>query len=121
MRTFSSRLTRAIGVTKYMKIRCGDHRHIHVWVVVHNGRVFVRPWNDKKNGWFRAFLSDPNGSIEIDGKDVPVRARLVKSASVNDAICRAYGEKYTTKSNEKYVRGFAAAKRRANTLELTPS
>jgi hypothetical protein len=117
---FSSRLASQIDATKYMKIRSGDHRYIHIWVIVREGRVFVRSWNDKPAGWFRAFLVEPVGSIEIDGRDVPVRARPVKSAKLNDAVCVGYGEKYATKANQKYVKGFATAKRKANTLELLP-
>ena len=117
---FSSLLASAIDATKYMKIRSGDHRYIHIWVVVVDGRVFVRSWNDRPTGWFRAFLGEPLGSIEIDGRDIPVRARPVTSAKLNDAVCVGYGAKYTTRANEKYVKGFAAAKRKANTLELLP-
>ena len=117
---FSSRLVSEIDATKYMKIRSGDHRYIHIWVVVREGRVFVRSWNDKPTGWYRAFLGEPAGAIEIEGRAIPVRARRVRSAQLNDAVCAGYRAKYTSKANEKYVKGFAAAKRKANTLELHP-
>jgi hypothetical protein len=104
-----------------MKIRAGDHRYIYIWVVVVDGRVLVRPWNDKAKGWYRAFLADPNGSIQLGTKDVRVRARPVRSVKLNDATDAAYGQKYTTKANQKYVRGFATAKRKATTLELLPA
>jgi len=39
---------------------------------------------------------------------------------VNDAIDAAHAAKYTTKANQKYVKGFATPKRRATTLELLP-
>lgn len=121
MKRFSSRIIAAIDALKYMKIRSGDHRYIRVWVVVVDGRVLARSWNDKPDGWYRAFLEQPKGTVEIGGRDVAVRALRVGSAKLNDAVDAAYGEKYTTKANEKYVRGFAEAKRKAHTLELVPA
>jgi hypothetical protein len=82
--------------------------------------VLVRPWNDKKSGWYRAFLAEKRGAIQLDGREIPVRAKPVRSAKLNDAMDVAYGEKYTTKPNQTYVKGFATAKRRATTLELVP-
>ena len=49
--------------TKYLYIRAGDHRFIPIWVVVVDGRVIVRSWNDKASGWYRAFLSQPRGAV----------------------------------------------------------
>jgi hypothetical protein len=121
MKRFSPRVAAEIADTKYVKIRCGDHRYIHIWVVVVDGRVVVRPWNDMPGGWYRAFLEDPNGSIQLGDKDVPIRATRVRSARLNDAACMAYCEKYTTKANRKYVEGFAEAERKARTLELVPA
>jgi len=104
-----------------MRIRAGDdHRFIVVWVVVVEGRAFVRPWNDKRSGWYRAFLEEPRGSIEVNEREVAVRAKPAKGERLNDAVDAAYAAKYTTKPNRKYVNGFATAKRRATTMELLP-
>lgn len=120
-RRFASSVATAIDETKYLYLRAGaDHRFIAVWVVVVNGRVIVRPWNDKPVGWYRAFLEDPRGAIQVNGREVVVRGVRARSAKLNDAVDVAYGEKYTTKANQKYVKGFATAKRKATTLELVP-
>jgi hypothetical protein len=121
VKSFSRRLLGEIDATKYMKIRAGDHRYIHIWVVVANGRVLVRPWNDKPTGWYRAFLEDPRGAIQIGEREILVRARPVRSARLVDAVDAGYATKYVTKANQKYVKGFATAKRRATTLELLPA
>jgi hypothetical protein len=111
----------AIEEIKYLYIRAGDdHRFIPIWVVVVDGRVFVRPWNDKASGWYRNFLKSPSGAIMVNEKEVPVRAKSTKGEKLNDAVDAAYAAKYTTKANAKYVKGFATAKRRATTLELVP-
>jgi hypothetical protein len=121
VREFPARLIADIDATKYMKIRAGDHRYIHIWVVVVDRRVVVRSWNDKPAGWYRAFLQDPTGAIQLGERDIPVRARRVRSATLNDAADDGYAKKYVTKANQKYVKGFATAKRKATTLELVPA
>lgn len=121
VKRFSKRIAAEIDATGYMKIRAGDHRYIHVWVVVVDGRVVVRPWNDKRTGWYRAFLESPAGAIQLGERDIPVRAIRVRSARLTEAVDDGYAKKYVTKSNQKYVTGFATAKRRATSLELVPA
>jgi len=112
---------RGFEATKYLYIRSGDHRFIPIWVVVVQGRVIVRSWNDKPHGWYRAFLKEPRGDARIEEREVPVRAVPVSSAQLNDATDDAFAAKYTTKANLKYVEGFRLAKRKASTLELVPA
>ena len=46
-RQSSARILRQLDEAKYLTIRAGaDHRFIWVWVVVVNGRVYIRSWND---------------------------------------------------------------------------
>jgi hypothetical protein len=120
MKRFPTRLAQAIDEIKYLKIRSGDHRFIHIWVVVIGGRVLVRSWNDKPGGWYRAFAREPRGTIVVGEREIPVRATRVRSAKLNDAVDQAYAEKYDTKANLKYTRGFKTAKRKATTTELVP-
>ena len=120
-RRFTKQTAAAIDAIKYLYIRAGEaHRFVPIWVVVVDGRVIVRPWNDKPSGWHRAFGQDPSGAIRIGETEVPVRAVRLRSEVVNDAADAAYAEKYTTKANQKYLRGFATAKRKATTMELLP-
>lgn len=122
-KSFPPSILKVIDGTKYFYLRAGDeHRFTPVWVVVVDGRVFVRPWNDKKTGWYRAFLKDRTGggAVLVNDKELPVRALLATSDKISDAVDAAYASKYTTKANQKYVKGFATPKRRATTLELVP-
>jgi hypothetical protein len=110
-------LTRA----KILGVRSGEkHRYTGVWVVVVEGRAFVRSWSDKPTGWFRAFRTEPRGSIQLGEREIPVRVRHTRSDRLLDAVSRAYGEKYNTKASQKWVVGFAEGPRRVNTLELIP-
>ena len=103
-------------------IRAGTepHRFTGVWFVVVGGRVFVRPWNDKPGGWYRAFLREPRGTISLSGREVPVRARKTRGERLFDAIDAAYAAKYDSKASLKWVRGFSLPRRRKTTTELLP-
>jgi hypothetical protein len=107
--------------SKYLKIRAGlEHRFIGVWVVVVKGRVYIRSWNDKRNGWHRAFLEDPRGAIQIGEREIAVRAKRATSERIVAAVEAAYAEKYTTPASIRYVRGFKTPRRRATSTELVP-
>ena len=118
---FSARDLALLEDAKILGVRSGTgHRYTGVWVVVVEGRVFVRSWSDTPTGWYRAFLTEPRGSISFGERAVNVRARPVRSARLRRAVSEAYAVKYPTKASDKWVRGFAEAKREAVTLELLP-
>jgi hypothetical protein len=120
-RTLPRPVVTAIDASKYLRIRAGarsDHRFIAVWPVVIDGRVFVRSWTLKPDGWYRRFLEDPLGAIQIGERQLSVRAARVRSERILTAVERAYAEKYTTPGSRRYVRGFRTARRRATTTEF---
>jgi hypothetical protein len=120
-RRFSGPTLGELANAKILGVRAGaEHRYTGVWVVVVEGRAFVRTWNDKPTGWYRAFRAEPSGSIRLAGREVAVRARQTRSERLREAVTRAYAEKYNTKGSQKWVRGFAEASRAATTLELLP-
>ena len=121
-RRFSGPTLEELAKAKILGVRAGaEHRYTGVWVVVVEGRAFVRSWNDKPTGWYRAFRAEPRGSIQLNGREVPVRARRARGERLRGAVTRAFAEKYNTKASEKWVRGFAAPHRAALTLELLPA
>jgi hypothetical protein len=106
-----------------MGIRAGarsDHRFVGVWPIVVNGRLFARSWTLTSGGWYRTFLEDPLGTLQIGQREVRVRARRVTSERLLDQIEAGYAEKYDTKGSQKYVRGFRTPRRRATTTEFVP-
>jgi hypothetical protein len=118
-RRFTGPVLKELVTAKILGVRAGtEHRYTGVWVVVVDGRVFVRSWNDSPTGWYRAFKSQPLGSIQLADREIAVRARQLRSNRLRDAVTRAFAEKYNTKASEKWVRGFAAPRRAAATLEL---
>jgi hypothetical protein len=119
LRRFAGRELEALQKAKILGVRAGTvHRYTGVWVVVVARRVFVRSWNDKPTGWYRAFRAEPRGSITVDGIEIAVRASHVRSERTRQAVSQAFGEKYDTKASAKWVRGFAEPEREATTLEL---
>ena len=120
-RRYSGPELEELARAKILGVRAGaEHRYTGVWVVVVEGRVFVRSWNDKPTGWYRAFRVQPVGSIQLAGREIAVRARQLRGERLRDAVTRSYAEKYDTKASEKWVRGFAEPHRCATTLELLP-
>src|SRR5688500_16833907 len=119
---FSDRQLDELQRLKILGVRSGtSHRFTGVWMVVVERRVFVRSWNDKPTGWFRAFREEPRGSITLGKTEIAVRAKHVRSERLRRAVTDAYATKYDTKASERWVRGFAEGEREATTLELVPA
>ena len=118
---FSACRIAAFADAGILGVRSGTkHRYTSVWVVVVEDRVFVRSWNDKPTGWYRAFLDEPRGSVTLGDTEIRARAAPVRSARFRRAVSEAYAEKYPTKGSVRWVRGFAEPEREAHTLELLP-
>ncbi len=121
-RRFPSKVVAAIRGGKILGIKAGSapHRIIGIWAVVVEDRVFVRSWSLKPRSWYRTFLEDPRGIIEVEGKQFHVRAVQTRSERLKDAVSRAYREKYDTPGSVKYARDLGRPKSRATTTELVP-
>jgi hypothetical protein len=121
-RRFPDEILAAIRDGKILGIRAGTqpHRFIGIWAVVVQGRVFVRSWSLKPRSWYRTFLEEPQGIVQVAGREMPVRAVRTRSKRLKDAVDRAYLKKYNTPGSIKYARDLGKAKCRATTTELVP-
>jgi hypothetical protein len=119
---FAGDILAAIRDGKILGIRAGHqpHRFIGIWAVVVEGRVFVRSWSLKPRSWYRTFLEEPRGTIQVMDKEIPVRAVHTRSERLKQAVSRAYLEKYDTPGSVKYARDLGRARSRATTTELVP-
>lgn len=119
---FPPKVLDAIGAGPILGIRAGTqpHRFIGIWAVVVKGRVFVRSWSLKERSWYRTFLLEPRGAIQVAGRAIAVRAVRTRSESVKDAVSRAYLEKYRTPGSIRYARDLGRQKSRDATIELVP-
>jgi hypothetical protein len=121
--TLSRLVVAAIDASKILGVRAGtrsDHRFIGIWPVVIGGRVFGRSWSLKPDGWYRTFLDDPRGALQVGSREIPIRAVPVRSERIRDAVDRAYAAKYPTPGSRTYVRGFKTKRRRDATMEFVP-
>ncbi len=121
-RRFKSSILDALRSSKILGLRAGsrEHRFIGLWVVIVEGRVFVRSWSVKPGGWYRTFREEPRGAIQVAGREVSVRAVFTRSERLKDAVDRAYRARYDTPASLKYVRDLSRAKSRSTTTELVP-
>ena len=118
---FTDDVIEELRKAKILGVRSGtSHRYTAVWVVVVDDRVFARSWSDKPTGWFQAFKKEPTGTIQAGDLEIPVRAKVVRSARIRDAVTAAFGEKYPTKGSKKWVEGFAEPARVLTTMEFVP-
>ena len=114
-RRFPADILVALRDGKILRILAGSepHRFIGIWVVVVEGRVFVRSWSLKPRSWYRTFLEEPRGAIQLAGREIPVRAVRTRSERLKDAVDRAYLEKYKSPGAIKYARDLARSARSA--------
>ena len=88
--------------------------------MVVDGRVFVRSWSLKPRSWYRTFLKEPRGIIQVGERQILVRAVRTRSERLKAAVDRAYLQKYKTPGSVKFARDLGRAKSRATTTELVP-
>lgn len=121
-RTFPKPIIAAIRDAKILGIRAGTkpHRIIGIWVVVVEGRVFVRSYSLKERSWWRTFLEEPRGIIIVNEREIKVRPVFTRSERLKKLVDGAYAEKYNTPGSLQYVKGFKEKKRRDTTTELVP-
>ncbi len=121
-RRFPKAVVAAIHEGPILGIRAGvqPHRVIGIWAVVAEGRVFVRSWGLEPRSWWRTFVEDPRGIIEVGGRTFRVRAVQTRSLRLKDAVDRAYLEKYHTPGSLKFARDLGRKKSRETTTELVP-
>lgn len=122
---FSEDILATIHKDRILGIRAGsdsDHRVIGVWVVVVDGRVFVRSYTMKTGGWWRTFLKDPHGEIFVSKRKrgIKVRAVQTRSERLKDLVSEAYMEKYNTPGSVGYVEEMSRKPLRDTTTELVP-
>ena len=121
-RRFTGKTFAALRDGKMLGVRAGSEPHgfTGVWMVVVDGRVFVRSWGLKPRSWWRTFAKERRGAISIGGREIPVRAVQTRSERLKDAVSRAYAEKYSTPASLKWVRDMSRRKSRDTTTELQP-
>lgn len=116
---FPSTILESIRREKIIGIRAGStHRIIGIWVVVVEGRVFVRSYSMKPRSWWRTFLEDPQGIMTVSEKEIKVRAVQTRSERIKDLVSAAYKQKYNRPGDIQFVKDMSKKKSRDTTTEL---
>lgn len=69
------------------------HRTI-IWVVVVEGKAFVRSVRGSKGRWYREISSNPEGALHVRGNRIPVHAAHATDGPTVDAVSDAIRSKY---------------------------
>ena len=69
------------------------HRTI-IWIVEHDGTVFVRSVNGPTARWYREALADPNVTIHVKGRKVAARAVPATDEASVEACSEGLRAKY---------------------------
>src|SRR5256886_16364317 len=98
LRRFSAPLLARLREGKTVRIKAGArHRFIGIWGVVVEGRLFVRSWSIKARSWYRTFLKDPRGFIQLGNRRSEEHTSELQSQS--NLVCRLLLEKKKKKMN----------------------
>ena len=122
---FSKEVLSKLHADRILGIRAGSegtHRVIGVWVVVVEGRVFVRSYQLKPNGWWQTLVQDPHGEIVLYGRKrgIKIRAVQVRGEKMKEKVSAAYKEKYNTPGSVGYVAEMSRSPSKDTTTELVP-
>jgi hypothetical protein len=103
--SFSDDILTALRKSKGLRIRAGSgsHHFTGIWFVVVKDRVFIRSWSVKQKGWYRTFLEEPRGTVQVAHYEIAVHAVRTRDKRLKDAVDRAYLDKYNTSGALKYA------------------
>jgi hypothetical protein len=99
----------------------GPHKFIGLWMVVVEGRLFVRSWSFTPGGWHATLLKEPVGELQVGLKKptvLKVRTVQTRSERLKDAVSAAYKAKYNTPASAQYVKDLCGKRSRGTTTEL---
>jgi hypothetical protein len=120
-RHFPADLLDAIRDSKILRIGAGRQpsQFIGIWAVVVERRAFMRSWSLKPRSWYRTFLEEPVGALQVEDREIPVRAVRTRSERLKEAVDRAYLEIQDTRVIQ-YAQDLGRPPSRDTTTELVP-
>ena len=105
--------------TKEVRIRTSRHRSrgVVIWIVVADEAAFVRSVRGPSGKWFVAAAADGRATLEIGGRQLPVRVVPVADNETIEAVSQAFLTKYAT---SPYAQSIVSPATLATTLRLDP-
>jgi hypothetical protein len=93
-------------------------RPLPVWVVRDGDDLYVRSWRGRDAAWFRSVQRLPEGSIRVDGRELPVTLTVVDD-SPRGRLDEVYRAKYRSSGGE-YVDHMVSEQAREAVVRLLP-
>jgi hypothetical protein len=69
------------------------HRTI-IWIVTHDGEVYVRSLRGEDGRWFRELMANPDVALHFDGETIPVRAARADDPESVERATAGFRSKY---------------------------
>lgn len=118
---FAPDLVERLREIKEVRIVTGEPSRTHrtvIWVVVGEGdRVLIRTYRGRTSRWYREVRATPECELEVDGRDIPVRAVVATDAASIEACSQGYRTKYGRSASMPWM---VADEVLDTTLELVP-
>jgi hypothetical protein len=96
--TFDTATLASLRDTREVRIRTTRHkgRGIVIWIVVANDAAFVRSVRGPAGKWFVAAAADGQATLELNGRQLPVRVVPITDPPTIAAVSHAFLAKYAT-------------------------
>ena len=117
--TFDPAIIAALHDAREVRIRTArsKHRGVVIWVVVVGDAAFVRSVRGPSGKWFIAASAEGQATLEVGGREYPVRVQPVADRATIEAVSQAFLSKYAT---SPYAQSIVRADILDTTLRLDP-
>ena len=97
----------------------GDVHRTTIWIVVHDGEVFVRSVNGEDGRWYQEAKANPAVAIHVDRRRLPATAIAADDPDSIERVSAALREKY--KGEGASLRSMLQPHNLSTTLRLEPA
>lgn len=96
--TFDESDRAAIAAAQEVRIEtrspAGETHRTIIWIVEHEGEIFIRSVNGPGARWYREALADPNIAIHVRGRRIPAKAIPATDPASVEACSEGLRAKY---------------------------
>ncbi len=93
-------------------------RPVTIWIAVVDDAVFVRSVRGPRGKWNTAARADGRATLEVDGRQLPVKITPISDAATLEAVSQAFLTKYAA---SPYAKSMVAPETLPTTLRLNPA
>ncbi len=118
--TFDAATLATLNSAREVRIRTARHkrRGVVIWIVVADDAAFVRSVRGPSGKWFAAAAADGRATLELDGRQLPVRVVPITDQAAIGSVSQAFLTKYAT---SPYAQSIVAPDTLLTTLRLDPA